>query len=205
MFSGGRDSTLAALLLAQQKNVVTLVTVTSPHLLGLQKVEKRVEEIWKFLPPGSSWRTVEQDSSISSPQLASNTCLPCQRDYVSAGIALALQHDIKQLALGYTNYQSDWPEQTHQAIAILSKITVDLGIELLLPVQKLSSKDEAQSLLNQLGVSHESLEQKCLKQINNVKLDENILIRQLDAWDSGIREKISRNPSLEYKNIKIKT
>jgi PP-loop superfamily ATP-utilizing enzyme len=55
MFSGGRDSTLAAIRLAQEWEKLVLVTVTTEHLVGLGSVIKRLEELKLHLPGNTEW------------------------------------------------------------------------------------------------------------------------------------------------------
>ena len=55
MFSGGRDSTLAAIRLSQQFDRLLLATITSDHLVGIDSVRRRLTELAPLLPPGSEW------------------------------------------------------------------------------------------------------------------------------------------------------
>ena len=205
LFSGGRDSTLSALRLAEQGHPLTLLTVVSGHLVGLGRVEQRINEIWDILPPRSSWGTVRQSMIESTPGLSPNTCLPCQRDYASVGSLVAKSLGIDSIAFGYTSYQSDWPEQTPEAIESLRHILSDFDLQLLLPVYNLQDKQEALEELRRRGVSQDSLEQKCLKQITNIKLSDSELKTQLSAWEEGLRSllKAASRPKFHLNKTKI--
>ena len=191
MFSGGRDSTVAALKLAEEGYSLVLVTVTSAHLIWINQVTKRLEEIKHLLSADSVWLNVDQRQTYSENVLNPNTCLPCQRDYVSCGFAIARQLGVKSLAMGYTSYQSDWPEQTLDAVSRLKNILADNGISLMLPVYEIDSKEIIKGLLLAAGVSDNSLEQKCIKQVTNVELSQSELSRELDIWEKMLRQKLS--------------
>jgi predicted subunit of tRNA(5-methylaminomethyl-2-thiouridylate) methyltransferase len=60
MFSGGRDSTIAAVRLAKRFTDLTLVTVSSDHLVGISAVKRRIEQIKPHLSSESEWLQVDQ-------------------------------------------------------------------------------------------------------------------------------------------------
>lgn len=200
MFSGGRDSTLAALRLTEQKIDLTLVTVVAEHLIGFAAVRRRVDEIKGYLKPGTRWITASQLQCASDFRLNPNTCLPCQRDYALIGASLAVGFGFSKLAFGYTKYQSDWPEQSAEAQVVLKKVLAEHGIELLLPVYDLESKDSAKQELAMRGLTADALEQKCIKQISNITLAPDLLAQELISWEIGLREKL-RSPEKWHANI----
>lgn len=188
MFSGGRDSSIAAVRLARAGHSPTLVTITSNHLLGIDKVKQRLAELAPHLTPATRWFRIAQPADLATDtSFYEQTCLPCHHAYVVVAAAIARSMNARRLAFGYTSYQSDWPEQTPLAIARLRAVLADYDIELDLPVADLSSRDEAEGALKALGLSPNSLEQKCNRQVTNVKLDEAKLGEQISLWEAAIR------------------
>ena len=183
MFSGGRDSTLAALRLARTCEHLVLATVTSDHLFGYENVRARLRELRRYLPPETLCVRIAQPPPRGAEVLQEATCLPCHREYVTVGVLLARNLGIKDLAFGYVGYQNHWPEQTQDAIARLSEILRDIGIVLHVPVQDVGSRGEAIDELVRLEMSPEALEQKCLQQQRNKELPPDALKLEIDRWE----------------------
>jgi FtsZ-binding cell division protein ZapB len=114
---------------------------------------------------------------------------------VAANVARSL--GATDLALGYTTYQSDWPEQTPIAIESLTAVLKEYRIRLLLPVRDLASREQATSELETSGLSTLSLEQKCSRQITNVKLEEEKLRSQVALWQGAIRTSLCQIDGIE--------
>jgi hypothetical protein len=62
------------------------------------------------------------------------------------------------------------------------------GIELVLPVYDLQTKEAAVLELSANGLSSGALEQKCLRQITNVALEPEPLRREIDRWEQALLE-----------------
>lgn len=186
MFSGGRDSTLAAIELQRTGFELVLVTVTSSHLIGAERVRRRLRELKQHLPGTTQWTCVEQPRSpIMIPiGFSDRTCLPCQQAYVLAGYKVLQEDSCHDLALGYASYQSDWPEQTPAATSRLKSLLGKRGVNLHLPVYPIRTKELAIRRLADANLSTESLEQKCIKQVTNITLEGAALTEQLDLWES---------------------
>ena len=89
MFSGGRDSTLAAMRLHLLGVPVTLVTVTSTHLVAIESVRRRLTELLQHLPGDTRWLLVQQPEELrTDTSFYEQTCLPCHHAYVVASAAL---------------------------------------------------------------------------------------------------------------------
>src|SRR5205807_6393519 len=113
MFSGGRDSTLGALRLSDADKEIVLVTVTSSHLVGIDHVRQRLKEISPHLPPRTPWVHVRQPAELrTDTSFYERTCLPCHHAYVVSAVGCAKHLGATDMAFGYTQYQSNWPEQT---------------------------------------------------------------------------------------------
>ncbi len=186
MFSGGRDSTIAAARLSKSFGRLLLVTVSSGHLTGLENVRRRVAQLRTLLPQGSEWMQVAQPALPVVEPFAYRTCLPCQHAYIATGALIAKGEGIADLAMGYAGYQGAWPEQTPYATAGAARVLRKEGIRLRLPVYDLRSKEEALAELARLGLGPESLEQKCLRQESNVDLDGAALKEETDRWLASI-------------------
>lgn len=193
MFSGGRDSTLAAARLGAAGVPQVLVTVSSGHLHKISEVTKRLRELRQLLQPETLW--VRVDQPVASPEdlfLSAPTCFPCHRAYTSIGVSMATHFGASTLAFGYTRYQSDWPEQTPQAVTFLRNLLADINITLVTPVYDVSSKSEASAELTSLHLSPVALEQKCSIQINNRVLTPEQYQIEFDHWAHALRVALSR-------------
>jgi len=191
MFSGGRDSTLAALRLHDAGHPLKLVTITAGYLFGLNNVERRLREIAPMLPAKTEWLQIVQPTLRTQHFFHQQTCLPCQSAYVIAGASVARQTGIGKIALGYASYQADWPEQGPQATMLLQNTLTRHGFELMLPAYDIESRASAIQELKARGLSELALEQKCTRQVNNVNLEGQELSQQLKLWAKAIDEELS--------------
>jgi hypothetical protein len=187
MFSGGRDSTLAALRLHESGYNPILVTIISSHLTGCENVRRRVRELASHLSPETPWILTRQPDELrTDTSFYEQTCLPCHHAYVVAGAAVAAKVGLASLAFGYAEYQNAWPEQTLLAVGRLTRVLARNGIDLILPVYNLASRDEAIAQLAAKSLSTGALEQKCIRQITNVELEPHRLRQQIDLWEKAI-------------------
>ena len=193
MFSGGRDSTLAAIKLHEINVRPVLVTVTSSHLFGYRAVEARLKELKAILPNETIHIEVVQPRDLRTNQeFYHRTCLPCQHAYVVVAAIIAKYRGINKVALGYAAYQGDWPEQTTLATSSLKRVLAEFDLELLLPAYDFRNKDEVKTLLQGYSLSTEALEQKCSRQVNNVVLDSKHLAQQIEGWEGAIRQSLTQ-------------
>jgi hypothetical protein len=173
-----------------------LVTVLAEHLIGIEKVHSRIMQLKGLVPKGSEWLQIAQPKLPRTVPLIRATCLPCQQAYICAGIILAKRFQILNLAMGYSGYQSSWPEQTPSATKGLTMLLRTLGIRLHLPVYDIQTREDAIDELRRAGLAGESLEQKCLKQGFNIELPGGLLATETDNWLDGISETMKRDPPL---------
>jgi hypothetical protein len=187
MFSGGRDSTIGAVRMHEQGLAPILVTVSSWHLVGLERVQERVREIRRSLSIRVPWLVVRQPGELRADMsFYEQTCLPCRHAYVVAGAVIAAKAGLCTLGFGYAAYQNAWPEQTPLAIERLTAVLRRHGIQLMLPVYDLPSRDQAVEELTSRCLSTEALEQKCIQQVSNVALSVDRLKQQIDLWERAI-------------------
>jgi hypothetical protein len=202
MFSGGRDSTLAALRLHLAGARITMVTVTSSHLVGIESVRQRLAELSHHLPADTCWLQVRQPEGLrTDTSFYEQTCLPCHHAYVVASAVLAGLFGARRLAFGYAGYQMDWPEQTPLAVARLADVLGRYDIKLELPVYDIVSRAAAIAELERFGLSSNSLEQKCLRQVTNVALPEARLREQISLWEAAIDRSMQSLDTIEVEII----
>lgn len=203
LFSGGRDSSIAAARMADQGEALHLITVIATHLQGIDLVERRIEELENILPAGSEWWIIQQPNlSEKFGDDFTRTCLPCQHDYLLTGARFARVAQSNRVALGYTHYQSDWPEQTPEAVSILRKLAPEFGFEFDFPVYNLNSKSQAIEELSSRDLSEHALEQKCTRQIHNLRLGRETLREHLRNWERWLRVNFEALESLEIEILK---
>ena len=198
MFSGGRDSTLAALRWAAEGSPMVLATVSSDHLQGIGRVEARLREMAPSLAPETRWVQVRQPTDLrTDTSFYEKTCLPCHHAYVVVSAVLAKLFAADRLAFGYATYQSQWPEQTPVAIEALRSVLRRHRVSLELPVHDLESKEDAAAELAARGMSPAAMEQKCLRQVMNVALDPQRLRAQVALWEAAIDASLKDVESVE--------
>jgi hypothetical protein len=206
MFSGGRDSTLAAMRMNAEGLPVALVTVSSWHLVGIERVKARLREMSGHLPPNTPWFHARQPNELrTDTSFYEQTCLPCHHAYVVVSGVIAKSLGACSLAFGYAQYQEDWPEQTPLAVSRLRHVLARHGITLELPVYDLSSKAAAAAELQKLGLSAEALEQKCLRQVTNVALPEVKLAEQIALWENAIDRSMMQIESIKIEVLEQRT
>jgi predicted subunit of tRNA(5-methylaminomethyl-2-thiouridylate) methyltransferase len=202
MFSGGRDSSVAALRMYERGILPILVTISSWHLTGIDRVRERVNEIRQRMPADIPWLILRQPVELrTDTSFYEQTCLPCHHAYVVAGAVVAAKAKIKTLAFGYAGYQSEWPEQTPLAVERLASVLKRHEIELALPVYDLTSRSQVLQELTARGLSNAALEQKCIQQVRNVRLDRDRLVQQVDLWERAIDASVSKLSEIEIEVI----
>lgn len=206
MFSGGRDSSLAAVQLHEEGYELTLLTVASDHLTGVQAVKRRLHELKHHLPSSTKWLLIKQPKELlTDVSFYEQTCLPCHHAYVVIASALAVSLRARFLAFGYVGYQNGWPEQTPLATARLGSLLAKYGTELLLPVYDLGSKEAVLRKLAEAGLSTESLEQKCSRQVTNVELSQELLEQQISLWEGAIEHSIRQLGAIHIAELEKST
>jgi hypothetical protein len=148
------------------------------------------------------WVVIRQPADLKTDtSFFEQTCLPCHHAYVVAGAIVAAKVGVAALAFGYARYQNAWPEQTPLAIERLAEVLARHGIQLVLPVYDLSSREQVLEQLSANGLSIEALEQKCIQQVTNVTLDHDQLRQQVNLWERAIDESMSTLSSIEIEVI----
>ena len=191
LFSGGRDSTVAALRLAQAFPTLTLLTVTTEHLVGIERVVQRLRELKTVLPETVKWvhAVAKPTALVTIGQDTIESCLPCHHVYLRTAMVIARRFGCKTIALGYASYQNTWLEQTPYAVEALESVLAEFDVSLLLPSAGLTSKAEAATVLRANGLNDDALEQKCTKQqFNSTGLTTQESMAEIDAWKIALRK-----------------
>ena len=192
-FSGGRDSTIAALRLARTFPVLKLVTVSTSHLIGAERVITRLIEIRNRLPVSTEWLHFTYTREVETGSELVQTCLPCQAVYAAAVLHTADQYGIDCVAFGYTDYQSAWAEQTPAGRAQLALALAKRGKSVKFPVADLCDKEQAKRELQENGMTDSALEQTCLRQQRNDNSQSAILDAEIVRWGKTLDVLLSDN------------
>lgn len=196
LFSGGRDSTLAALELASKYELV-LLTLTGEHLVDFTSVIRRTRELQRLLPPNTEWFLTDQVRQTADPSLRG--CMSCQLTATTAAIQLAKRIGATAVATGFAGYQRNWIEQSPEAIDILRRTLADVGLHLELPSASLGSKQEAMTKLAMHGLNVDALEQKCIEQQLNPQLTDSERALALRSWATNLARSIIQPAALRFR------
>ncbi|MDH4201509.1 MAG: hypothetical protein OEV87_01270 [Phycisphaerae bacterium] len=164
-FSGGRDSSCAALKLLDAKRNPLLITVIDSGIQDDTKTEQRVKELHNNVNSPFSWLSIRVPAFYAKvlgiPILTSPSCFNCFMVKLSVAIILAKKHSIDTIATGFTSYQSAWVEQSPTAIEEIENFLGEYGLKLELPVWNLESKEHACRMLSEYSITPRPLEPKC--------------------------------------------
>ncbi|MBL9165474.1 MAG: hypothetical protein JNL18_22300 [Planctomycetaceae bacterium] len=170
LFSGGRDCSLAACLLARDGHSVHLLTCDNGVSIGGNLCDYRYEELKAVLGDSISARAtastmglfrrialvdIEEDFARFKKNLI---VLGSQLAIHSEAVVYCLKHNIKAVASGFTTYQQSFAEQMPQAIEEIRQFLANYQIEYLTPVSGYDCPDKVKFQLLDFGVSTKSLE-----------------------------------------------
>ncbi len=170
MFSGGRDSALAAAYYAEKLHGVHLITFENTGCYPVNIAAARVAELrvrwpiqiieWSQLSAAKILRDIAlRDIAADVTQYGCNlVCLGSALAMVARSIHYCLSRSISLLAVGYSGYQQHFPEQSPAAIGFLTEFARDYSIDLRCPMSRLTTEEQARDLLESLGLSPKALE-----------------------------------------------
>jgi len=154
-FSGGKDSTLLALLMAREFRRVDLLTFTQPLVVGLENVQTNVTklrhlfgegkfrlsivdigELLREIYGGNHWRDLRRYRTYA----ANNFCGACRLAMISHTIIYCLEKGIEHArdgsnATGFDLSQQSW------AVERIQKFYGDFGIDYQAPIYSVSRAD----------------------------------------------------------------
>ena len=167
--SGGIDSAAAALNLLEAGHEVVALTLAKDAANHVLLPKKRAVEIFAK-HPGYSWAMADISTwdallekhvkaAVDGPVPVS--CLICILAKITAVVPYCRENEIASLAVGYTAYQSEWAEQTSDAIGEQRTELRRLGISLLLPSAHYEDKKSVVADLSTKALTAISLENPC--------------------------------------------
>lgn len=171
MFTGGRDSTLAACHLMLQGIPVQLYSANSGCSLHRGILAHRIEELRSRFGNLVRGHIVEDISGAFRAIAIENIetdILKYKKNLVLLGEKLAIhahlvdfcqRHEISVVNDGITNYQKEFPEQRLIAKNFFIEMMADFNIQYRSPIYEFAqSADDVKYKLLQLGISTKSLE-----------------------------------------------
>ncbi|MFC1889356.1 hypothetical protein ACFL4G_06325 [Thermodesulfobacteriota bacterium] len=186
MFSGGYDSTITALQLAEQFDRIHLVTFRSYGLVGVSHSEKHLRElrrefgsdrfIHEYMDVRSLQRRIfsgffEDYGRYCDGGAPGIVCLSCKLAMHACAAGYCLDHGIPCLADGANRTQSDHPEDMPGVMNVLRRFYMDLGVVYLSPIydSELSASGKRRYLRDRgystgvwLGQSSRTIQPLCL-------------------------------------------
>lgn len=170
LFSGGRDSSLAACLLASRGSRIHLLTCDNGVSIGADISEYRYSELRKVLGDNIVDRHVVSTMGLFRRIALANIeadFAKYQKNLIVLGSQLAthteaivhcLTHSIGRVASGFTSYQQSFAEQMPDAISALRQYLAEYDLEYETPVYEYDNSDDVKFRLLDFGVSTKSLE-----------------------------------------------
>jgi hypothetical protein len=174
LFSGGRDSSLTFVRLAQKGYKVHLLTFDNGAMARLDLSGFRMRELRRLFPDAIvCWKTIpvhglfkrlallfiEKDMRNYETNLI---CMGCKLAMHTRALIYCIENDIKYLADGYASHQRNWIEQMPEAIAPVRELHKEFGVEYVNPIYAYDDESLIASELYDLGMSTKSLEGTCL-------------------------------------------
>jgi predicted subunit of tRNA(5-methylaminomethyl-2-thiouridylate) methyltransferase len=170
LFSGGRDSSLVAALLARDGWKVHLITCDNGISMGGEVIQYRLNELKSRFPESFATHAI-----LPSYGLFRHLALAAieddfakyKKNLIILGSQLAthataavycLEHGITRLASGFARYQLHLPEQKEEAAKLLRSFLDEFGIAYAMPVYEYANEDAVKYKLFEFGISTKSLE-----------------------------------------------
>ncbi len=191
LFSGGRDSTLAALICHRDGKYLHLLSFDSGIGYGGELREVRVRELTRVLGSASfSWQLIPNYGlvrKICFSELADDIrqdgyqqiLLGESLAMTARAIAYCLQYRVPILVSGASGYQSSFAEQQPEAVDFVRILCGDYGIEFLAPVLGYESEQRVKDELVLAGLSGKSLEASTILADLEVPVSSEVVLQYL--------------------------
>lgn len=170
LFSGGRDSSLATCLLAQNGKLLTLFSAFNGAVVKSEVIAYRVNELKEVFGDA-----ILKHEVVSTVSLFRRIALAeIEQDFakykynlIPVGDALAThamaivyckRNRINLVASGYVRYENEFPEQYPEIIALTKAFMKEYEIEYITPVFDYDSRDKLKYRLLDFGISTKSFE-----------------------------------------------
>jgi len=161
MFSGGIDSTMAAVMLAKEYDRIHLLTYNNGYgQMFMKTAKKRVDELNKKLNNKFTWHlmsTKELFEKITVNNVVNEVkehksgfvwCMGCKLAMHSKSIVYNLKNNINEMADGSSKSTEEMVEQKPFSLALIRKIYEKYGIKFHTPVYNIPRKEEIKILKN---------------------------------------------------------
>ncbi|WP_156365741.1 hypothetical protein [Nocardiopsis sp. NRRL B-16309] len=171
MFSGGRDSSLAACLEANSGSEILLMTAKTGATIETDIIDVRVDEIMKAFPrkvvghlrphsAGIFRRIAIADIEEDFRKYGTNLILLGHQMAIQCEAIIAARvNGVSRTVTGFSSYQADeFMEQMPIAIKVSEDLFASYGITFEAPVRSYSSLDDVKFQLLDFGVTTKSLE-----------------------------------------------
>jgi 8-oxo-dGTP pyrophosphatase MutT (NUDIX family)/predicted subunit of tRNA(5-methylaminomethyl-2-thiouridylate) methyltransferase len=217
LFSGGRDSSLTACLLAKEGYAVHLLTAYNGAVVKGDISDYRYQELRAAFPDNIVHREIVPSFSlfrriaiatIEADFVKYRTNLIPVGDAVAShaeAIVYALKNNIPSVASGFASYENRYPEQTPSVISLLRSFLSEYGLSYLTPVYSYRHVDDVKYALFDFGVSTKSLEGTSLFADSYSVPDTSALLEyvqdKLSACREYIKMKLPINGALETSEI----
>ncbi len=170
LFSGGRDSSLVACLLANRGIPIHLLSCNNGVSIGSDLADYRFNELSRIFGDRIIRRStvstmglfrrialanIEADFATYHKNLivlGSQLAIHCE------AIIYCLQHGITTVASGFTAYQCSFAEQMTEAIDEIKSFVAEYNLQYTTPISHFASPDDVKFKLLDFGVSTKSLE-----------------------------------------------
>lgn len=177
LFSGGTDSTAAAVYYLQKGHNTHLVTFDNGAEKNLDKSEKRANLIKQQFGEHCSWqllsctllfhevaiKNLEQDVK----EYGNLICCGCKLSMLAEAIIYCRKNGITIIADGFKKDQDYYPEQTPEYISTADSFAKEFNISYTHPVYEADSTQIED--LNISGILNEPLQPECLFGLNRVR------------------------------------
>jgi len=178
LFSGGIDSSAAALIYLQKGCKVQLITFDNGAERNLDNPKIRADLIkrkfgtqcsWKMLNSGELFHRIAVKNLEKDVKKYGNLiCCGCKLAMLAELIIYCKKHDIKIIADGFEAGQVYYPEQHPDYISATDSFAKEFGISYEHPIYKMSAK-AIKKINSDAGIMAAPVQVECLFGLNRVK------------------------------------
>ncbi len=224
LFSGGKDSFLATLLMIEKGYKVNLVTYengcglkatnalhTAKRILkkyGKEKVNiigiKNTESIWReFIYPYYNLKTSDILELYGEVPISQFNCLSCRMAMYVVSIIICLKNNIDTVVDGARKSQLFAIEQ-NELLERFEKLFKEYNIKMMYPLKDFEDDYELKNQLLIRGFVPKTIEPQCLLglPLKKDEIDNEIISSILNVYEKLLKDK-SKNLIQKYRNIEI--
>ncbi|OQA91285.1 MAG: 7-cyano-7-deazaguanine synthase [Elusimicrobia bacterium ADurb.Bin231] len=200
LFSGGTDSTAAAVYYLKKGVKTYLVTFDNGVESDLDLSEKKSKIIIKKFPQLCSWRMLNSKDLFHKMAIKTLekdvkkygvlVCCACKLAMLSESILFCMKNHINIIADGFQKSQNYYPEQTQEYIKVASRLCGKFNIKNEHPLYDLTS-ERIKNIILSAGIPAKPQQAKCLFGENRIKSEyvEKYTLNKLNIALNYIAEK----------------